>query len=79
MRAQLDRLDPARAVWEALDEGRVLLTPWHVAQPRGIAADEVDEPGLGFAVMVHGGFGDDEPRAGIEPLLERAGVNGGKS
>ena len=31
MREKLDRLEPARPVWEALSQGRVLLTPWLAA------------------------------------------------
>jgi hypothetical protein len=70
MREKLDRLEPARPVWEALSEGRVLLTPWLAAELRRVAADDVSAV-EGFLAMLHEGFGEDDPGAGMQSLLAR--------
>jgi hypothetical protein len=70
MRERLDRLEPARPVWEALSEGRVLLTPWLAAELRRFAADDVSAV-EGFLTMLHEGFGEDNPSVGMQSLLAR--------
>ena len=70
MREKLDRLEPARPVWEALSEGRVLLTPWLVAELRRFAADDTSAV-EGVCMMLHEGFGEDDPHAGMQSLLAR--------
>jgi hypothetical protein len=55
MREKLDRLEPARPVWEALSEGRVLLTPWLVAELRRFAADDTSAV-EGVCMMLHEGL-----------------------
>ena len=70
MRERLDRLEPATAVWEALSEGRVLLTPWLVAELRRFAADDASAV-EGVCMMFHEGFGEDSPGAGMQLLLAR--------
>jgi hypothetical protein len=70
MREKLDRLEPARPVWEALSEGRVLLTPWLAAELRRFAADDTTSV-EGVCMMLHEGFGEDDPSVGMQSLLAR--------
>jgi hypothetical protein len=70
MRERLDRLEPARPVWEALSQGRVLLTPWLAAELRRLAAEDTSAT-EGLLMMLHEGFGEDDPSAGMQLLLAR--------